>query len=109
MAEGGLFHTGTHGTPDIEVQRGVGVLTGVNKLGTQSRVLAYTIYVQTQVTKGQGVDEDDWEVTTSELTNPAINGCPKRMAVEQARQKIVEWMKCIRSPSPLSEDVEDSD
>ena len=30
--------------PDIEVQRGVYVLIGVNELGTQSRVSVYIIY-----------------------------------------------------------------
>jgi len=48
IAEGGWFYsqktfTGTQGTPDIEVQRRVSVLIGVNELGTQSGVLAYTI------------------------------------------------------------------
>ena len=52
MAEGGLFHsqktfTVTHRTLDIEVQCGVSVLIGVNELGTQSWVLAYTIHIHT--------------------------------------------------------------
>ena len=33
-----------HEKPDIEVQRGVYVLIGVNELGTQSRVSVYIIY-----------------------------------------------------------------
>ena len=56
--------------------------------------------IRSQVTDEQDGDLDDKEVTASELTNQHVDRRPKRGAAERARQRILEWTGCIRTPPP---------
>ena len=59
--------------------------------------------IRSQVTDDQDGDQDDKEVTASELTNQHVDRCPKRGAAERARQQILELTECIRAPRSMSE------
>ena len=64
-----------------------------------------TASIQSQVAKGKGVDEDDLKVTISELTSQEVNSHPKCRAAEQARQQIMQWLKCIHAHQRMSKIV----